>query len=106
MLDTTSLPTGWQDYVYAAGECIFLINTLFLYSSKKTRIPRISSITTALLLTIYALTGLTLNLHWYPYVSFILAGMWLLMASQRATQPLADDLRDLKAHFHGGIKKL
>lgn len=80
----------WQDYVFAIGS-LFFIAALIPMIRASEKPPLFSSIPTATVLAIFAVTYTTLDLWLAAITSIVSALCWFTLALQRAIRPRAGE---------------
>lgn len=73
----------WQDYVFLFGSFVFIL-TLIPTMVRNSKIPRSTSIPTSLILSIFAITFLTIDLELSFVGNSLLASIWVYIAVFRS----------------------
>lgn len=76
----------WQDYVLTAGSVVFIVALLpAVFSDAKP--PKTTSLMTAAVLYVFALTDVSLHLYLTAAITFLTAATWTILAAQKRLEP-------------------
>jgi len=75
---------SWQDAVFSTGGAFFCMALLPILKSKEARLPRTSSIPTAVFIGLFAVTHYSLGLYWATFTEACSAGCWAYIAWRKA----------------------
>jgi hypothetical protein len=75
---------NWQDLLLTAGSLFFTLALLPTIYDHTARVPRFTSVPTALWLVVFAITQWTLGLRLAPACELVCAGCWSFIAWRRA----------------------
>lgn len=81
---------SWQDKVLFIGNMVFLLTIIGMAIDPKTRVRRVTSISTSLILGIAAITVYTVGLRWSAYVQFGECLGWAFIAWKRRPMTAAE----------------
>lgn len=80
----------WQDWVFAGGAVFFAVSLIPTVLDERSRVSRLTSVPTAVLLVAFAAAQWTLGLRVAPACEIVCALGWTFMAVRRNPRHLED----------------
>jgi hypothetical protein len=77
--------TPWQDWVFLTGSVFFAIALLPLVRDPKARVPRKTSIPTALFIATFVVAHASLGLWMAACAEVVASSLWIFVALRRAS---------------------